>query len=276
MRRYVSGSKRSPSGVESIRSVKTTVTVFRISRGAAGPSRGAPHARQNRACAGLASPHRGQAAMSAFESGTKKGLSTLDGRVRHAFRPAPGGSPRRSRPRQARRGRRLARDARDPSRAARGRRQLQGRQGLRGARARPFARRRGDEEPHARPGGRADRPRGADGPDGQRRLEARLRRQAADGDPARGAPGLGQDDRRREARPALAEGGSLAGARRRRPRSAPRRSSSSSSSAASSRSRSSRPRIRSAPSARESSRPATRARTWSSSTRPAGSTSTRR
>src|SRR5512133_3917529 len=74
---YVSASSRSPSGVESIRSVKTMVTVFRISRGAERSPRGAPHARQNRARAGLASPQRGQAAISCFESGTKKPLSTL-------------------------------------------------------------------------------------------------------------------------------------------------------------------------------------------------------
>ena len=44
------------------------------------------------------------------------------------------------------------------------------------------------------------------GADGQRRLAPRLR-QAADRDPARRPPGLGQDDRRRQARAAAPQGG---------------------------------------------------------------------
>jgi hypothetical protein len=48
-RLYVSASSFSPRGVESITSVKTSVTVLRISRGGAGSSIGAPQARQNRA-----------------------------------------------------------------------------------------------------------------------------------------------------------------------------------------------------------------------------------
>ena len=53
---------------------------------------------------------------------------------------------------------------------------------------------------------------------GQRRLQARVREPPADRDPARGAPGLGQDDGGREARAAPAQGGPYARARRRRPR----------------------------------------------------------
>ena len=177
---------------------------------------------------------------------------------------------------EARRGLGLARDARDPPRAARGGRQLQGREGLRRARAGAGARRRRDEEPHSGPGGRPDRPRRADDAHGQRRLQARLREQAADGDPPRGAPGVGQDDGGGEARAASAQGRSLAGARGRRPRSARRRSSSSSSSASEFQIRSTRPAIRSQPSRRASSRRAARARTWSSWTRPGGCTWTSR
>ena len=47
--------------------------------------------------------------------------------------------------------------------------------------------------------------------------QARVRRPAADGDPARRPAGLGQDDRRRQARAAAAQGGPQAGPRRRRP-----------------------------------------------------------
>ena len=64
-----------------------------------------------------------------------------------------------------------------------------------GARARPGR----PEEPDARPAGREDRPRGADRAHGLGRLAARVR-PPADGDPPRRPPGLGQDDRGREAR----------------------------------------------------------------------------
>ena len=58
----------SPSGVESTTSQKTIVTVLRISRGASGgAASGFPQARQYRARAGLASPHVGQGAMSVSE-----------------------------------------------------------------------------------------------------------------------------------------------------------------------------------------------------------------
>src|SRR5207253_6720630 len=112
--------------------------------------------------------------------------------VRHAVRQAPGRPRRPPRPRAPRRGGDLPRHARDPPRAARGGRQLQGREGLRGAGARTCARRRRGEEPHARPAGREDRPRGADGAHGLRQLAARIRRAPADGDPARRPPGLGE------------------------------------------------------------------------------------
>src|SRR2546425_1596447 len=137
--------------------------------------------------------------------------------VRHPVGEAPGDARRSARPRPPRRGGDLARDARDPARAARGRRQLQGRERLRRPRARAGARSGRGEEPDARPAGREDRPRGADGADGRGQLEARLRRPAADGDPPRRAPGLGQDDRRGEARAAPAQGGQEAGDGRRRP-----------------------------------------------------------
>src|ERR687887_851267 len=114
--------------------------------------------------------------------------------VRHAVRQAPGGTRRPSRPRAPRRGGDLARHAGDPPRTARGGRQLQRREGLRREGARARARRRRDEEPHARPAGREDRPRGADGADGLRQLAARVRRAPPGGDPARRPPGLGGDD----------------------------------------------------------------------------------
>ena len=165
---------------------------------------------------GLATP--GASGHVLVKYGEKRAASTLACCVRCAFRPPPGGAARRPRPGQARRGRDLPRHARNPPRAARGRRQFQGREGLRRAGARAGARRRRDEEPHARAGGRAHRPRGADDAHGQWRLEARVRQPSSDGDPARGPPGLGQDDDRREARAPPAQGGPLARARRRRPR----------------------------------------------------------
>ena len=73
---------------------------------------------------------------------------------------------------------------------------------------------------------------------GWRRLAARVLGAAADGDPPRRAPGLGQDDRRRQARAPAEEGRSLAASRRRRPPAAGGDRRSSSSSACSSRSRS--------------------------------------
>ena len=99
------------------------------------------------------------------------------------------------------------------------------------------------------PGGREDRPRGADRDHGRQRLPARLRAARQDRDPARRPPGLGQDDRRRQARADAAQG------REARPRSSPPtcsarpRSTSSSSSASRSRSRSTArsARIRSRP-----------------------------
>src|SRR5439155_26075171 len=112
--------------------------------------------------------------------------------VRHAVRQAPGGSRRPPRSRAPRRGGDLACHARDPPRAARGRRQLQGREGLRCASARAGARRGRGEEPHAGPAGGEDRPRGADGAHGRRELTARVRRPAADRDPARWPAGLGE------------------------------------------------------------------------------------
>ena len=62
------------------------------------------------------------------------------------------------------------------------------------------------EEPDSRPAGREDRPRGADRADGRRRLGAGLRRARADGDPARRAAGLGQDDGRGQAGALPAQG----------------------------------------------------------------------
>ena len=112
------------------------------------------------------------------------------------------------------------------------------RQGVRRPRQGARRRRGRDEEPHARPGGREDRPRGADRDHGRQRLSARLRAARKDRDPARRAPGLGQDDRRSQARADAAQGGQAA--RRSSPptSSAPPRSTSSSSSASRSRSRS--------------------------------------
>src|SRR3989441_2685308 len=57
-------------------SEKTIVTVLRISRAAAVSVRGVPHARQNRARAGFASPQLGQAAMSPPIVGRNRWLST--------------------------------------------------------------------------------------------------------------------------------------------------------------------------------------------------------
>src|SRR5919108_804951 len=137
--------------------------------------------------------------------------------VRRALRQAPGRARRPPRPRAPRRGSDLARHAGDPARAARGGRQLQGRQGLRRHGARARARHGRGEEPHARSAGREDRPRRADRAHGRGKLAARLRRAAADGDPARRPPGLGQDDRRREARAPAAQGEAEAGLDRGRP-----------------------------------------------------------
>ena len=67
------------------------------------------------------------------------------------------------------------------------------------------------------PAGREDRPRGADRAHGLGQLAARVRGPAADGDPARRPPGLGQDDDGGEARAAAPQGGTAAGARRRGP-----------------------------------------------------------
>ena len=84
-------------------------------------------------------------------------------------------------------------------------------------RARARARRGRAEEPDAGPAGREDRPRRADRADGLGHVADRVRAAAADDDPARGPPGLGQDDDRGQARAAAAEGRQEAGARRRRP-----------------------------------------------------------
>ncbi len=110
----------------------------------------------------------------------------------HPRRPA---LARRAQPRGHR-----SRDARDPPRAARGRRQLPRRQDVRRRRARALGRAGGAVEPDARPAGREDRRRGADGAARRRGHEADVRRQAADRDPALRPAGLGQDDGRRQAR----------------------------------------------------------------------------
>src|SRR5438477_8098565 len=63
-RRSDSGSSRSPSDVEPVTSVNTTVTVLRTSRTSAGMAVSSdPHARQNFAMSGLSWPHCGQAGM---------------------------------------------------------------------------------------------------------------------------------------------------------------------------------------------------------------------
>src|SRR3954466_11642415 len=147
----------------------------------------------------------------------KTRAARLASRVRHAFRPL---AERPRRPAQAGppgRGVDLARDARGAPRAARGGRQLRGREGVRGPRAGAGARRGRGQEPDARPAGGEDRPGGADRADGLRRLPACVRRAAADRDPARRPAGRRQDDRRREARAASAQGGPQAWPRRRRP-----------------------------------------------------------
>ncbi len=136
--------------------------------------------------------------------------------VRHAFRQTASHARRSPGPRTPVRGGRRQGRARDSPRPARGRRQPEGRQGVRRAREGAGPRRGRDEERHARPAGREDRPRGADRAHGHRRLEARVRRAAADRDPARGPPGLRQDDLRREARAAPAQAGEDACARCRR------------------------------------------------------------
>ena len=143
--------------------------------------------------------------------------------VRHPRRQAQRRPRPASEPRKARRRGDFALDARDPSGAARGRRQLPCRQGLRGARQGARARAGRRPQPHSRPAGREDRPRGADGADGHRGLQARVREQGADRDPARRPSGLGQDDRRGQAGAAAPQGGPRAGARRRRPPASGRR-----------------------------------------------------
>src|ERR687886_2125968 len=63
-RRSDSGSSRSPSGVESTMSEKTTVTVFRTSCAEGACASGAAQAWQNRAPPGFACPQFGHAAIS--------------------------------------------------------------------------------------------------------------------------------------------------------------------------------------------------------------------
>ena len=123
-------------------------------------------------------------------------------RVRPALRPPPGDALRRPQPRQADRGRRRQGDARDPPRAARGRRQLQGRQAVHRAGEGALPRRRRARRAQPRPAGGEDRRRGARGADGRREPRPRLRLLGPDGDPDGRPPGLGQDDRLREARQA--------------------------------------------------------------------------
>src|SRR5437762_10680966 len=62
MRCSASGSKRSASFVDSTRSQKRIVTIFRASR-SAGAARGAPQAAQKRASSPLAAPQRRQVAI---------------------------------------------------------------------------------------------------------------------------------------------------------------------------------------------------------------------
>jgi hypothetical protein len=63
-----SGSSRSPSAVEPVRSLKTTVTALRVPAGRARDGRGAPQARQNRARPGFGSPQPGQLTVRARSS----------------------------------------------------------------------------------------------------------------------------------------------------------------------------------------------------------------
>ena len=108
-------------------------------------------------------------------------------------------APSRPRPARRRRGRRGA--ARDPGRAPRGRRQPRRRPGPHRADPRALHRRRARQEPHPRPAGHQGRQRGAHRHLGRRGAQDHLRLEAADGRAARRPAGLGQDDRRRQARP---------------------------------------------------------------------------
>ena len=124
--------------------------------------------------------------------------------VRRPLREAPGDPRRRPRPRHADRGRHRQGHARDPPRAARGRRQLQGRQVVHGDGQGALPGRRRARHAQPRPAGRQDRQRGARRADGRRLARGDLLAAPADGDRPRRPAGLGQDDRRGQAR-ALAE-----------------------------------------------------------------------
>src|SRR5436309_15252642 len=70
MRCSASGSNRSASFVDSTRSQKRIVTIFRVSR-SAGAARGAPQAAQKRASSPLAAPQRGQVAIGQVYGGRR-------------------------------------------------------------------------------------------------------------------------------------------------------------------------------------------------------------
>src|SRR5207248_9410300 len=70
MRCSASGSNRSASFVDSTRSQKRIVTIFRVSR-SAGAARGAPQAAQKRASSPLAAPQREQVAIGQVYGGKR-------------------------------------------------------------------------------------------------------------------------------------------------------------------------------------------------------------